>query len=66
MKHAEVCPVEKRLHFVDCMVPGGSMCRGTEHVSRDSDDYIGVGKGACLSSALLVATQRAVDYQAHQ
>jgi len=44
---------------------------GREHVSRDSDDYtgddyIGVGKGACLSSALLVATQRVVDYQAHQ
>ncbi len=39
---------------------------GREHVSRDSDDCIGVGKVACLSSALLVATQRVVDYQAHQ
>jgi hypothetical protein len=80
VEDAELCSVETLLHFVDRVVPGWTIllrgkaleadghwrCTLREDVSRDSDEYIGVGKGACLSSAILAATLRVIDHQAHQ
>lgn len=80
VKEAELRSVEKLLHFVDRVVPGWSIllrgdalepdghwrCTLRENVSRDSDEYIGVGKGASLSSAILAATLRVIDSQARQ
>jgi hypothetical protein len=77
---AELRSVEKLLHFVDRVVPGWNIllrgkalepdghwiCTLRESVSRDSDEYIGIGKGASLSSAILAAILRVIEYQTHQ
>jgi len=80
VKAEELRSVEKLLHFVDGVVPGWNIllrgralepdghwrCTLRENVSRDSDEYIGTGKGACLSSAILAAILRVIDYQAQK
>ena len=76
----ELRSVEGLLHFVDRVVPGWSIllrgkalerdghwhCTLREVTSRDSDEYVGVGKGAYLLSAILAAILRVIDYQTDQ
>ncbi len=72
--------VEDLLHIADRVVPGWSIllrgkarepdghwhCTLRESSSRDSDEFIGNGKGPDLSSAVLAAILRTIDYQAHR
>ena len=80
VKDAELRSIGKLLHFVDRVVPGWNIllrgkalepdghwtCTLRENTSSDSDEYIGVGKGAYLSSAILAAILRVIEYQTHQ
>ncbi|MCB1333239.1 MAG: hypothetical protein KDK26_06195 [Roseivivax sp.] len=76
----ELLSAEGVLHFADRVVPGWSIllrgkamepdghwrCTLRESASRDSDEFIGDGKGADLSSAILAAILRVIEFQAQR